>query len=365
MKSINKVLVRVLVKEFYQANAGFFLIMTGLLFGFLKTPQHIDIASFLASNPIYYLIPLVLWSLYALKTFLFAYRIKKLPANSFITDFVLLSPIARKITTAYLQLLLLAPTVAYSMLLGAVAYKINAIESLVMLVLGNLVILLISAHFLHNRLIQPVDAKASNKFVSWTQNLPKHLNTLFIHHLFNRQPIPLLFTKLLSIGIIIGASLLYRSSVNDLRFLTLGVLLATGINSTLSFKYFEFEAKNLRIFRNLPISIASKFMTITTTYALLMIPELLVLLGNNYNDASPLHLGKTMLMFLSLSIFYHSIVQLKNMDMDHFVRYPFLLTATLFFVILGNVQPLTIGLVLIMISYIIFRKSAMVKRTRA
>jgi hypothetical protein len=362
MKPINKVLVKVLVKEFYQANAGFFLVVVGLLFGFLKTPQHMDIASALASNPIYYLIPLVLWSLYALKTYLFAHRIKKLPANSFLTDFVLLPAPRRKLVVIYLQILLLAPTIAYSFLLGSIAYQINVYQSVIYVLSGNFLVLMVTAHFLHNRLIQPLDANSVSKFISWTQKLPKHLSTLFIHHLFNRQPIPLLFTKLLSIGIIIGASVLYRFSQDDIRFLSLGMLLATGINSTLSFKYFEFNSRELKIFGNLPISVSSKFITVTISYALLMIPEIVVLFGNNYSDTSIINLATITLMFLSLAAFYHSIVQLKNMDMDHFVRYPFLLTATLFFVILGYVQPLMIALPFFIISFIIFRKSTLVIR---
>lgn len=357
MKSINKVLIRVLVKEFYQENAGFFLIVVGLLFGFLKIPQHVDIASGLASKPVYYLIPFALWSLYALKTYFFVHRIKKLPANSFLTDFILISTAKRKIATVYLQLLLLAPILGYSILLGITAYRIEAYESVLLIVSGNILILMVAAHFLHSRLIEPVDAKSSNNFIYWTQKLPKHLSTLFIHHLFNRQSIPLLFTKSLSIGIIIGASIIYHSTDNDLRYLTLGVLLASGINSTMSFKYFEFDAKDLRIFSNLPIRVSAKFLVIISSYALLMLPEMIVLFGNNYDTASFLHLVQTMLMFLSLSIFYHAIVQWKQMDMEHFVRYPFLITATLFFVILGYVIPLAIGLALFVISFFLYRNS--------
>jgi len=362
MKFIVKVLVRVLVKEFYQANAGFFLITAGLLFGFLKTPQHIDIASALATKPIYYLIPLVIWSIYALKTYLFAFRIKRLPTNLFLTDFVLLTTAKRKITVLYLQILLLAPIITYSLFLALIAFQIKTYESVAWIVFGNFLVLMVSGHFLHNRLIQPVDPKSANKFISWTQRLPKHLSTLFIHHLFNRHPIPLLFTKLISIGIIIGASTLYHSSENDLRFLTLGVLLASGINSTLCFQHFEFNAKALKIFNNLPFSFLSKFATTTATYALLMIPELVVLLGNNFIDVSSFFLAYIMLMFLSLSVFYYSIIQLKNMDMEHFIRYPFLLTSTLFFVILGHAQPLMITFALFIISFIIFRQSSLTIR---
>ncbi len=358
MKSISKVLIRVLIKEFYQSNAGFFLVTIGLLFGFLKTPQHIDIAAALASTPIYYLIPMALWSLYASKTYFFVHRIKKIPSNSFLTDFVLLAAAQRKLLAIYLQILLLAPTIAYSLLLAIIAYQINAYQSVAFVLSGNFLILMVTAHFLHGRLIQPVDANASSTFISWTQKLPKHLSTLFIYHLFNRQPIPLLFTKLLSIGIIMGASTLFQSSENDVRFLTLGILLATGINSTMSFKYSEFQIKALRIFNNLPISTASRFSTIITAYALLMIPEVVVLFGNNFPDVSIIQIAESMLMFLSLSVFYHAIVQLKKLDIDHFVRYPFLITATLFFVILGYAQPLIIALPILIISFFIFRKSS-------
>lgn len=362
MKPINKVLVKVVVKEFYQTNAGFFLITIGLFFGFLKTPQHIDIAAALASNPVYYIIPLVLWSLYASKTYFFVHRIKKLPANSFLTDCILLNAPQRKFIVIYLQILLLLPTIAYSLFLALIAYQIQAYQSMAYVLLGHFLVLLVAGHFLHHRLIQPVDTNSSSNVITWINKIPKYMSTLFIHHLFNRQPVPLLFTKALSIGIILGASILFQSSDDDFRFLTLGALLAAGINSTLSYKYFEFNVKEMRIFNNLPISISSKFVIIIASFTLLMIPEIAVLVGNNYPNTSIFYLVQIALMFLSLSIFYHAIVQFLNMDMEHFVRYPFLLTATLFFVILGYVPPLSIALPLFIISFIMFLNSSLKMR---
>ncbi|GAB5527255.1 MAG: hypothetical protein Roseis2KO_51270 [Roseivirga sp.] len=355
MSAVTKVLVRTLVKPFYQANAGFFLITVGLLFGFLKTPQHIDIATALAYSPLYYLIPFSLFALYSIKTLQFCFTAQRLNINQFLGWLVLLKPQARVPLIIYIQIQLMAPVLAYSGLLLGTAIQHQLWVSALIVAGANLLLILTAAHFLHKRLISPVDPNLISGFRLWTNKLPKPFSMLFIHHLFTRQAVLLLGTKAISIGVIIGAILIFQMEGTDYRLLTLGMLLSSGINAALSFQYHKFEQTGMSVFKNLPVSTSTWFGQFVLTYLLLMLPEVVVFLGNTLTDAPfGLLIGSALLPVALLS-FYQSILYQRSMTMDNFIKYPFFATATLFFVVLGYMPAYVLVLGFLLISYLIFK----------
>lgn len=352
---VSKVLHKTIVKTFYQANAGFFLVSLALIFGFLKTPQHIDIAGALAHSPTYYLIPLALYILYAIKTLQFCTTARRLPQNQFLSYFILLSPAKRKPLVIYLQALLLAPVLAYSLLLLVVALQLKQWNSALLVVLGNGLLLMISAHFLHNILVRPVDTKAITGFRRWTASLPKGMSMLFLHHLFQRQVMLLLGVKLVSIVALSGFIMIYNVEATDLRYLSLGLLLSAGVNSALAFYQHQFGEQQLVVFKNLPINTNTWFGQSMLSFLILCSPELLVFFAQNLGHVSLVFLLKNTLLPVVLLCFYHALLFTKPISKDKFIQYPFFGTAILFFVILGHVEVLWISLGLLLMSYLIFR----------
>lgn len=355
MSAVRKVLVRTLVKPFYQANAGFFLVTVGLLFGFLKTPQHIDIATALAYSPLYYSIPFALFTLYAIKTLQFCYTAQRLKTNQFLNGLVMLRPGARVPLIIYLQTLLMVPVLAYSGLLLTMALQHQLWMSAAIVAGGNLLLILTAAHFLHKRLITPVDSSLISGFRQWTSKLPRPLSMLFIHQLFTRHAVLLLATKAISITVIVGAVLIFEMDGTDYRLLTLGMLLSGGVNAAFSFQYHKFEQKDLSMFKNLPISTSSWFGQFTISYLLLLIPETVVFLGNALTKAPLSLLIGSILLPVALLSLYQSVLYRKSISMENFIKYPFFATAILFFVILGYVPAYLLGIGLLLVSYLIFR----------
>ena len=342
MKVIHKVLIRTLVKEFYRANAGFFLFVALLAFGFLKTPEHEAIAGALANNPIYYLVPLGLWMLYAIKTISFCFTAKRLPANWFLTDLNLLTNGKRKSLVLYLQLLLLIPILGYSAFLAYIAFRQGQTNSAIMVIVGNLLILLASGHLLHAKLIEPTDSSTKSRFQSWTSMLPKWYSMYFIHNLFQRHGISLLVNKFFSIGVILGATAIFEVEGVDLRYLALGMLLSSAINAGFSFRHQEFDRNSMKIFRNLPINKLNLFWKDTITYFLLSLPEIIVLFGNNLLNISIFHLVQIGLILPTILILHRTVMLTSIKGMEQFMKYVFFTTAILFFVIMGHVNLMLI-----------------------
>ncbi len=354
MNPVYKVLNRIFVTEFYRANTGFFLVILLLVFGFLKTPEHISIAGALAANSKYYLVVLGLWVLYSLKVYQFCIRSKKLPSLQFVADFGMISSINRTSITLLLQIGLSLPILGYSLFLAYMAYTTHQINSMILVLAGTTLITVIFSLFLQRLLIKPVDLSTSSRIMSWTGAIPRNLSTLFIHHLFHRLPIPFLLTKVFSLAIVIGSSALYRSTEDDHRYLSLGILLAIGVNSAIAFRHAEFKSNRLHIFENLPISKSKQFINGLLTSAFILSPEIIAMIGNNYSDVPITKLFAIGLMGICLMMLYHIIPSTKPMTMDNYTKYPFFLTAILFFVILGYVSPIIIGLIALLTAFFLF-----------
>jgi len=355
MKSIRVVLFKSLVKSFYQANAGFFLVVVFLGFGFLKTPQHLDIAIALAYHPSYYLFVLVPWLMYALKTLQFARNEKRLPSYQFLSYVSMVPKPQRLRLVMAVQAALLAPILLYSSMLVVVAVQQAQWLSLSYLVLGNLVILFIASRQLDRLIIQPVDPKEVGSLAKWTGKLPRSYSWLFIHHLFNRQAVVLLGTKVISLAVLGGFIMIYEVESTDLRLVSLGLLLSAGINSILSFHYRQFEQKDLKLFRNLPLSPDARFVKVILTFTLLSLPEILVLYLNGVMAIPLLFLLKNALLPISLLCFYHALCYVRPVNAEQFVKLPFFSVAILFFVILGHVDVLYLSTTLMLLSWLLYR----------
>ena len=354
MRPLRKVLRRTLVAEFYRTNAGFFLITIGLGFGFLKTPQHLDIATALAYDPLYYIIPFTLWLLYSLKVVGFIRAAAHLEKHSFLNFLVILPKTQRIRLTLYTQVLLLAPILGYGSFLSVIAFQQQQWDSLAMSLFGHILILSLNVRSLHLFLVNPRDRGVRKQILSWTALLPKSLSWLFVHQLFNRKALMFLGVKLISLVTVIGFIRIYEMEGVDERLAILGLLLSSGINAALVFHYYQFTEQTLVHYKNLPINKMHWAWTFFHTYVILFVPELGVYLGNMAGQVAWHHLLQVLLFPMALCSFYHGLLYWRPTNMEHFVKYPFFGTAILFFMVLGYVPTglitgiaLALGLVLV------------------
>jgi hypothetical protein len=362
MQAVKKVLRKAIVNEFYKANAGFFLVVLGLGFGFLKLPQHVEIVSLLAMKPLFYLVPLVVCLLYITKVLAFIIRIKKLPQNYWLTYLDLLSQFERRLTIIHIQALLLAPILVYGGFMASVAYQLEQWFSVVLVIIGSLILLLLSALIVNKKIVFPIDGKAQSSLKKISQWLPRVFPLFFIHQLLGRQAILLLGTKIASIAIVIGAIFIFQMEGVDLRIISLGLLLTGAVNTVLCFHYHEFEQNQLVLFRNLPLVKSKQFLWFSSTYLILLIPELAILFGNLGFEISLLFLIQVAMLPASILVFFHYLFHLIPMNMEGFTKYVFFVSVILFFVILGHANPAIIIIAFLAISYLILLTQGQVSK---
>ena len=121
MTAIYKVLIGCIVVEFYKQNAAFFGLIFLVLFGFIKSSEHIAIGSFLVANPSSLFFLYLLWVGYSIKVILFVIPAINKNENGFLESFLLLATKTKISGVNVVSIALLLPIVAYSAFLIALA----------------------------------------------------------------------------------------------------------------------------------------------------------------------------------------------------------------------------------------------------
>lgn len=354
MRAIDLVLTKVFVKRFYSENAGFFLVLLGICFGFLKAPQHFELSQALADKPIFYLIPIALWVLYALKVARFCSKVGKEGESIMLGLIDLVGKTRLFWLVARAQLNLFLPVLGYGLFMAYVAFQNQKFIS-VLIVIGSLAILLLGLILWHTRnLLKPKDFRlVSTSMVSrWK---PKYYLELYIHHLLSFQGLRLVLMKLLSLLILYISIQVFLEEAIDLRYLALGALLSATTNSFFSMNYVQFERSELQLYRNLPIGFFKRTASFWLTFIVLSTPEFLILAGQLSSTVNWFDLLSLMLFIPSLLLFLLAVAYQPNFNQERFTKQVFFISATLFFVILGHAGVLTLTLLALIVSVLMLR----------
>ncbi len=132
----------------------------------------------------------------------------------------------------------------------------------------------------------------------------------------------------------------------DWRILGLGVLLGFNGNMVLMFDYFQFESKQVPVFRNLPFTFIKRISYQAIVVFIISIPEYFVMLKYFPPKESVLTLIYLMIYGSALSWMFLQIMMLREMPLDKIGKIGFFLILLQLILILAN-TPLLI-MILIM-----------------
>lgn len=286
LRNMLTVLLRVLTSRFYQQNAGTFLVVILLAFGFLSTREHKALITAALGSPFLLAIVAVLWALYGLKTVSYVRQVLSAPDHLFLQTFWLVPTPLRMSLWLVIQTTLLFPILAYGgwmMQLAATYRKWDALLAIGLYLMG-----LVGAGAALNdyRLRHPQPA---------TFRLPR-LNVRLPYVLFfptywlRSEPLSLVLTKAFSGLLLAGVCRLYPTDDYDERLLLIGLLLAVLGHAQVGGQVSAFERRYLLLLPNLPLSRLQRFGQYGLTYGLIWLPELLILLRNYPADVSLMYI---------------------------------------------------------------------------
>jgi hypothetical protein len=267
---------KVLVGPFYARNAGTFLVIMLLTFGFLSAVEHKALITAALGSPFLLALVFVLWSLYLLKTVSFIWQELIVPEHLFLQTFWLVPTLKRWSLWLAIQASLLLPIIAYAGWMLQIATHYQKWDALSAISIYIISLILVGAALADYRLRHP-----NPDGLRLPQLRVKLRYELFFPmHWLRHEPLSAVLTKAFSGLLLAGVCRLYPTDDYDQRLLLIGLLLAVLGHSQVGGQISSFERQYLLLLPNLPLSWYQRFSRYLITYGVIWLPELLILLRN-------------------------------------------------------------------------------------
>jgi hypothetical protein len=287
MQSTITVLTKTLVYPFYRQNAGL-LWMTGLLAGgFMRGDDHIALATYAVSSALVLSLYVAIWLLYTLLATHFA--VGMINRYDVLLHLRLFGPIQKWAGLGTAQLLLMGPAVAYALFVGRIAVQERQVWAIATILIGLLLLWAAGLSWYEYALRHP---NPVSRWMAWVNRLRRYVRTpyslFYFRHLVNQEATLFWRTKLGTGLVWIGILKLYatdhyrinlfRTPDYDLRLIGLGALLVGLGHATVVYEHYRFEHRWLSIYRNIPVANWRRWAGYVGQFALLLLPEALLLL---------------------------------------------------------------------------------------
>jgi hypothetical protein len=275
---MNVIVNKILVKDFYRQNAGFFLFLFVFFFGVIAPSQqlayHYSLILGMLETPVFLAIVMVAWLLYATKTARFVLATLAAPESAFLYRLASLPLIRLTRISWKIQALLLLPIWSYSLAVSGVAgyrgYKVTALGVQVYMIL----LCGLGAYRFRYQLLHPggISAMAPRQ----KRRKPPYWSIL-VRHLLEDDKALLAGVKLFGCAILYLLLRQQDPADHDLRMIYLFYSLALLGHGVLLYRCRHLENTRLLFYRVLPVSLLRRFGQYTIFSFLLLLPETLVL----------------------------------------------------------------------------------------
>ncbi len=357
MKAILHLMVKALVMPFYKNHAGLLFFVFFLMFGIVESTQivfyHQSLIYGMLTSGIFLLIVLTIWLFYQLKSlhfllktsgedsYLFLHHLAVMPSSQSFFCFFLIS------------FLTFIPVFVYTIAIYALGIQHQFYISLAIVFLFQFALWLMNAWALNYTLRKKHIAA---RITLPTLTLPYQRTQLGIYagYLFKEEKSAVMLSKLFSLTLIYIIKETLEAG-DDFRIIGITWLFALLSHTYLINKLKVFEDQSLSWTRSLPISRAATFTTYFFLYALLMIPELLLLTGSIGKGLSIIQLLLLPAFSSAFLITIHSYLFKPHRDPDKFVTYLFWLFMIFFMLVLSKMIWIAVA-VFLLISFLSFKK---------
>ncbi|HOX84218.1 MAG TPA: hypothetical protein PLJ60_03695 [Chryseolinea sp.] len=338
MKIVSSILQRILVREFYRANAGLFFLAIGISAGFMRSYEHVALAEFFSASPVLMLVPISVWTIYTINVMKFNRDVLKRKENEFIFHVTLLPPPqkwAGLFVTLFYQLL---PAILYGIFLMAFAIRNDFMDTILMIIASLLLLVIVGAfalsHALHHS-NQEKKVSLLSKFINLSFTKPFPL--FFPEWIARREPLMLFGTKIFSSLILLGVTQLYKTDIYDLRLLGLGIVIAFSAQVVLVWEVQRFDNFYFPLNRNLPIPFSKRLLYFVCTLLILIIPELGMIIKNFPAEFNNLNMILSILFALSIPVFFYGWLYTKDRDQEKLMPFLFFFSISWILLILFKI----------------------------
>jgi len=357
MHNILSLMIKGLVMPFYKNHAGLLFFVFFLMFGIVESTQivfyHTSLIYGMLSSGIFLMVVFVIWLLYQLKSLHFLLKTSGDDSYSFLNLLALLPSSHSFLYFLIISFITFLPVFLYTVAIYAVGIQQGFYDVLALTFVFQLALGLMNAwvlnHSIRKRHVAPLLTLPAI-------TLPYQQTQVGIYagYLFKEEKSALLLSKVFSLLLIYLVKETLEPG-DDFRIVGITWLFALLSHTFLVQKLKTFEDHSLSWVRTLPIPVTKTLFSYLLLYAILMIPELLLLTGSAGR-------GISILQFILLPIFssafliaIHTYLFKPNRDPDQFLTYLFWLFMGCFMLILSKMIWVTV-VALLLISTLLFRK---------
>lgn len=336
-----KIINRILVRKFYERHAAFLFFVFYAMFGMVESGQivsyHLALIHGALSSPLFMAIVLSIWALYLIKSILFFEECFTQPHYLFFRQISLLDKLTQFFLLVYTYFMIYQPVLIYSIVIIIVALTTNAVWVGVSLIAFHIIMISLCAWRSVNSINTSRPSVLRMPSLRWPFSKPFPL--FYISLLTNRFKIMLLLAKTFSILCLLGFLQIPLDQYEP-RLAHLGMTLAIAAYTVVIFEWRQFEDHFLYFTRVLPISLTQRFFVVASAYAILLIPEFVVLLVQGFY---PWDAFIAILLALGFALYAHGSLYQEPLNNDrHLQRILWMFLITFFLALSKLALPVTI-----------------------
>lgn len=355
MSDIANVFTKVFVREFYRLNAGFFIIVITLTFGFMSGAEHKALAEFFVASPLLALIPVSVWIVYALKVIVFNLQRLRLSENDFVFAFSQLAKSHQAIVAVQALTFQFVPVVLYGSFLVLMGLKHNLLQAVTMLITAILLLISVSAAILIQSLKTPIhESRTSDIKTFFDKHTVRPIWWIYTTTVLRKEPFLFFGTKLFSGVLLFAVMQLYVNQDYDGRLLAMAAAFAGIGNFMVMMQIQLFDFKYFIMMKSLPISLLKRWSYVALVTFVFVLPEIVLIA--KYSPRLPLvDLFAIVLLIPALALVVYSLLFYKFHNEETNGRLTFALVVAHVVLILFSVPIYVLVIVNILASWLIFR----------
>jgi hypothetical protein len=277
---------------------------------------HLSLIIGVINSTLFFLGVLAVWLLYGIKSLQFVTSQIAKPENSFFYAVASLPHHTQVLLFFIVHLLIHEPVWLYALAIVGVAFTyhnwIIGMEILVFNITLCFMLSIITVYKLNNP-----SSYAYSNFFKTPSFLKQSLTWFYGAFILNELKIILLVTKLFSYFALYGF-LQIRVDHYENRIALMGLLVGVTAHAVVIFEMRKWEDNYLLFIKNLPLTIVKRYLTMATVLALLLLPELFLLITHNVQF---IDIIVNVLFSISFQLLLFSLVHHLKMDMDKYIQY--------------------------------------------
>lgn len=275
-----KMLLLSTVSAFFRQRAGTFLVLLGMLFGFLSANEHHAFAVFFLTGSYGMVVLFAIWLIYTLVCAQFLAHTWKLPEYTFIFHARTWPAMVRARRFVGQAVGFLQPILYYGIYLLIVSVESKLLARLWLVLPFYLLLIALLAGTAEWRIRRPVLYVPAKRVGVFRWPFPRPASWLYwsMEWLVRERGITLLVGKLGTMLVAAGTMLYYSTGNYDIRMPAVGMSLAYLLNIGLSFELYQWEAEVWLWGRSLPVPVWVRWARAVVAHCILLLPETLVVL---------------------------------------------------------------------------------------